>query len=41
MIQGVNFVNPGKTLIGILPAIIVFLYVNKYIVKGVTNIGIK
>lgn len=45
LIQGANFVNPARmmasTVIGIVPAVLIFLYVNKYIVKGVTNTGIK
>jgi len=45
LIQGANFVNPAKmmasTVIAVLPAIAIFLMVNKYIVKGVTNSGIK
>lgn len=43
--QGANFVNPAKmmasTVIATLPALIVFLITNKYIVKGVTNSGLK
>jgi len=45
LIQGANFVNPARmmasTVIAVLPAIIIFLVVNKYIVKGVTNTGLK
>lgn len=45
LIQGANFVNPAKmmasTVIATIPAIIVFLLANKYIVKSVTNTGIK
>lgn len=45
LIQGSNFVNPAKmmasTVIATIPAIIVFLYANKYFVKSVTNSGIK
>jgi multiple sugar transport system permease protein len=45
LIQGANFVNPAKmmasTVIATIPAIIVFLIANKYIVKSVTNTGIK
>lgn len=45
LIQGANFVNPAKmmasTVVAVIPAIVVFLIVNKYIVKGITNSGIK
>lgn len=45
LIQGANFVNPAKmmasTVIAVLPAIAIFLVVNKYIVRGITNTGIK
>jgi multiple sugar transport system permease protein len=45
LIQGANFVNPAKmmasTVIATIPGIIVFLIANKYIVKSVTNTGIK
>lgn len=45
LILGANFVNPAKmmasTVMAIIPAIIIFLAVNKYIVKGITNTGIK
>jgi multiple sugar transport system permease protein len=45
LIEGANFVNPAKmmasTVIAIIPSIIVFLMANKYIVKSVTNTGIK
>lgn len=45
LIQGANFVNPAKmmasTVIATIPAIIVFLIANKYVVKSVTNTGIK
>lgn len=45
LIQGSNFVNPAKmmasTVIATIPAIIVFLIANKYIVKSITNTGIK
>ncbi|MEE6449477.1 carbohydrate ABC transporter permease [Gottfriedia acidiceleris] len=45
LIQGSNFVNPAKmmasTVIATIPGIIVFLIANKYIVKSVTNTGIK
>jgi multiple sugar transport system permease protein len=45
LIQGANFVNPAKmmasTLIATLPAVIIFLFTNRYFVKGVTGSGIK
>ncbi|CAH8709905.1 carbohydrate ABC transporter permease [Paenibacillus thiaminolyticus] len=45
LIQGSNFVNPAKmmasTVIATLPAILIFVFTNKYFVKGVTNSGIK
>ncbi|MCM3717739.1 carbohydrate ABC transporter permease [Fictibacillus phosphorivorans] len=45
LIQGANFVNPAKmmasTVIATIPGIVVFLIANKYIVKSVTNTGIK
>lgn len=45
LIQGSNFVNPGKmmasTLIATLPALIIFIYANKFFVKGVNSTGIK
>lgn len=45
LVLGANFVNPGvmmaATVFAVLPALILFLMVNKYIVKGVTNVGIK
>lgn len=45
LIQGANFVNPARlmasTLIATVPALIIFLYANKFFVRGVTNTGIK
>ncbi|MEC2323123.1 carbohydrate ABC transporter permease [Lederbergia lenta] len=45
LIQGANFVNPAKmmasTVIATIPAIIVFLFANKYFVQSITNSGIK
>lgn len=45
LIQGSNFVNPGammaSTVIATIPALTIFLWANKYFVKGVTNTGIK
>lgn len=45
LVLGANFVNPGvmmaATVFAVFPALVLFLIVNKYIVKGVTNVGIK
>lgn len=45
LVLGANFVNPGTmmaaTVFAVFPAVMLFLLVNKYIVKGVTNVGIK
>lgn len=45
LVLGANFVNPGimmaATVFAVFPALVLFLMVNKYIVKGVTNVGIK
>ncbi|PPA69622.1 carbohydrate ABC transporter permease [Jeotgalibacillus proteolyticus] len=45
LIQGSNFVNPGammaSTVIATVPALLIFIWANKYFVKGVTNSGIK
>lgn len=45
LIQGSNFVNPAKmmasTVIASLPALIIFLFTNRYFIKGVTSSGIK
>lgn len=45
LVLGANFVNPGimmaATVFAVFPALLLFLVVNKYIVKGVTNVGIK
>lgn len=45
LIQGANFVNPAKmmasTVIATLPALIIFLFTNRYFVRGVTGSGIK
>ena len=45
LIQGANFVNPAKmmasTVIAIIPGVTIFLFVNKHIVKGSNNSGIK
>lgn len=45
LVLGANFVNPGTmmaaTVFAVFPAVALFLLVNKHIVKGVTNVGIK
>lgn len=45
LVLGANFVNPGvmmaATVFAVFPALVLFLMLNKYIVKGVTNVGIK
>lgn len=45
LVLGANFVDPGvmmaATVFAVFPALLLFLMVNKYIVKGVTNVGIK
>ena len=45
LVQGSNFVNPAammaSTVVATVPALIIFLWANKYFVKGVTNSGIK
>ncbi|WP_445002579.1 carbohydrate ABC transporter permease [Exiguobacterium alkaliphilum] len=45
LVQGSNFVNPAammaSTVVATIPALIIFLWANKYFVKGVTNSGIK
>lgn len=45
LVLGSNFVNPGlmmaSTVISVVPALILFIRMNKYIVKGDTNAGIK
>jgi multiple sugar transport system permease protein len=45
LIEGSNFVNPAKmmasTVIASLPALIIFLFTNRYFIKGVTSSGIK
>lgn len=45
LIQGSNFVNPGKmmasTVVATLPALLIFVFANKYFVRSVTNTGIK
>lgn len=45
LVQGANFVNPGRmmaaTLVATLPALIIFVAANKYFVKSVMSSGIK
>lgn len=45
LVQGSNFVNPAammaSTVVATIPALLIFLWANKYFVKGVTNSGIK
>lgn len=45
LIQGSNFVNPGKmmasTVVATLPALLIFIFANKYFVRSVTSSGIK
>lgn len=45
LVLGSNFVNPGlmmaATLIAVLPALILFIFLNKYLVRSDTNVGIK
>ncbi len=45
LVLGENYTNPGlmmaSTVISVLPVLIVFMFANKYIVKGFTQSGIK
>lgn len=45
LVQGQNFVNPGRmmaaTVIATVPALIIFLYANKYFVQNDKSVGIK
>lgn len=45
LITGSNFVNPARmmasTVVATIPALIIFIYANKFFVKSVTNTGIK
>ncbi|HEY8422299.1 MAG TPA: carbohydrate ABC transporter permease [Thermoclostridium sp.] len=45
LVLGENYVNPGlmmaSTVIAVLPVLIVFVFINKYIVRGFTRSGIK
>jgi len=45
LVLGENYVNPGlmmaSTVIAVLPVLIIFVFINKYIVRGFTRSGIK
>ncbi|MDN7240864.1 carbohydrate ABC transporter permease [Planococcus sp. N028] len=45
LVQGANFVNPGKmmaaTVVATMPALIIFVAANKYFVRSVVSSGIK
>lgn len=45
LVLGANFVNPGlmmaATVFAVVPALLLFMFLNKYIVRGETNVGIK
>lgn len=45
LVLGANFVNPGlmmaATVFAVVPALVLFMFLNKYIVRGETNVGIK
>lgn len=45
LVQGANFVNPGRmmaaTLIATLPVLAIFIYANNFFVRSVTSSGIK
>lgn len=45
LVLGENYTNPGlmmaSTVVSVLPVLIVFIFANKYIVKGFTQSGIK
>ncbi len=45
LVLGENYTKPGvmmaSTLISVLPVLIIFMFANRYIVKGFTNSGIK
>lgn len=45
LVLGENYTNPGlmmaSTLVSVLPVILIFMFANKYIVKGFTQSGIK
>jgi len=45
LVTGENYVNPGlmmaATVVAVLPAILIFMFLNKYIVRGSNQSGIK
>ncbi len=45
LVLGENYTDPGmmmaSTVVTVLPVIVIFMFANKYIVKGFTNSGIK
>lgn len=45
LVLGENYVNPGlmmaATVMAVLPVLIIFIFINKYIVRGFTRSGIK
>ena len=45
LVTGENYVNPGlmmaATVVAILPAVLIFMFLNKYIVRGSNQSGIK
>lgn len=45
LVLGENYVNPGlmmaATVVSVLPVLIIFMFLNKYIVRGFTRSGIK
>ena len=45
LVLGENYTNPGlmmaSTLVSVVPVLIIFMFANKYVVKGFTQSGIK
>lgn len=45
LVLGENYVNPGlmmaATVVSVLPVLLIFMFLNKYIVRGFTRAGIK
>lgn len=45
LVLGENYTNPGlmmaSTLVSVIPVLIIFMFANKYVVKGFTQSGIK
>ena len=45
LVLGENYTNPGlmmaSTVVSVLPVMIIFMFANKYIVRGFTQSGIK